>query len=68
MNTNTERIWMKISNDEYELPVAVAETAAELAELCGTSANVIYSQMSHYKRGSLRFCPWVCVELAGETA
>ena len=62
------RIWMKISNDAYELPVAVADSADELAMLCGTTANVIYSQMSHYKHGRLRTCPWICVELDAEPA
>lgn len=42
-------IWLKVSNDEYELPLAVADSAVELAELVGTTATTIYSSMSHVK-------------------
>ncbi len=30
-------IWLAVTQDEYELPVAVADTAEELAAMVGTS-------------------------------
>ena len=39
-------IWMKITKDEYELPVAVADTAAELARMLNVSVDTIYSATS----------------------
>ena len=39
-------LWMKITKDEYELPVAVAETAAELARMLNVSVDTIYSATS----------------------
>lgn len=37
-------LWMCVEADEYELPLAVADTAKELAEKCGvTTNNVILS-------------------------
>lgn len=58
-----ERIWMKISDDQYELPVAVADTAIELAQLCGVTVNTIYAQLSRVKAGSLPSCPYICVTI-----
>ena len=44
-----EVIWMAVTPDEYELPVAVADTAAELGKKLGVSKNTIYSCISHAK-------------------
>ena len=44
-------VYLKTTLDEYELPVAVADTARELAEMVGTSQSVIYSSISHKHRG-----------------
>jgi len=43
------KVYIKVTRDKYRLPVAVADTAKELAELCGTNVNVIYSSISHGK-------------------
>lgn len=57
------RLWLKVSGDRYELPLAVADTAAELAKLCGVTVNTIYSQMSRVRSGVLTSCPYICVRL-----
>lgn len=56
-----DRIWMRVSSDEYELPEAVADTAVELAQICKTTPDVIYSEISMVKAGKRVSCPWVCV-------
>lgn len=40
--------------DEYELPLAVASSASELARLVGTTANSIYSTISHRQNKGLK--------------
>lgn len=40
-------VYMKITKDKYELPVAVANSAVELARMLGIQTEVIYSSMSH---------------------
>ena len=47
-------VYMKVSMDEFELPVCVADTAIELAQMCGVNAASIYSSISHAKRGLIR--------------
>ena len=53
-------IYMKVTRDKYRLPVAVADSAKELAALCGVSPNAIYSGFSHEKRGDWK-SPYVRV-------
>lgn len=62
MNKQT-KIWMKITSDEYELPVAVADTAKELARLCNVTVGAIYSQMSRVRHGTLASCPYICISM-----
>lgn len=58
-------VWMKVTHDKYELPVAVADTAEELAKICGTTKNCICSSMSHAKNGRKKWTPYVKVILEG---
>lgn len=44
-------IWMAITKDELELPVAIADTARELAEICGTSEENVRCIASRGERG-----------------
>lgn len=45
-----EVIWLAVTPDKYELPVAVADTAEELGNMLGKTANAIYSSMSNSKK------------------
>ena len=45
------KIWMEVTRDEYELPVRIADSVEELAEMCGTSTNTIRSNISHCEEG-----------------
>lgn len=42
-------LYIKVTKDKYELPVAVADTVVELAKMVGTTEQSIYSSMSHAK-------------------
>lgn len=46
-----KKLWMKVTNDEYELPLAVAESAAELARMVGVKPESIYTIMSRSRKG-----------------
>ena len=39
--------YMKVTNDKYRLPVAVADSAVELAQLVGATKNTVLSSISH---------------------
>lgn len=35
-------VYMQVTHDKYELPLAVADTVVELSRICGVSTNAIY--------------------------
>ena len=43
-------VYMKVSKDKYRLPVAIADSPKELAELCGSTRNTILSAISKAKQ------------------
>ena len=44
-------LYLRTTTDKYELPIAVAESAAELARLLGTTKGCVYSSLSHKRPG-----------------
>ena len=56
-------IWMKVSKDEYRLPQAIADSAQELAELCGTNENSVRSTASKHRRGQYKTASYIKVEV-----
>lgn len=49
-----EKVYMEITRDKYELPIAVASNAEELARICGTTKNAIMSSISKGNIGFIR--------------
>lgn len=45
------KLYLRVTRDKYELPVAVADSAKELAEMCSVSNSTILSAISHEKAG-----------------
>ena len=45
------KLYLRVTRDRYELPTAVADSAKELAEMCGVSNSTILSAISHEKAG-----------------
>ena len=54
---------MKVTTDEYELPVAVAGSVYELANLLHVSESYIKSAWCNYKKGKRQTCPFRRVEV-----
>lgn len=55
-------VWLMVTADKYELPVAVADTAEELARIVGVSSRNIYSVVSKAKRRG-GFCRYINVRV-----
>ena len=45
-------IWMMVTRDKYELPLAIADTARELAEMTGLHETSIMKGVLSYEAGS----------------
>lgn len=48
-------VYLKVSHDRYELPLAVADSVREMAEICGVPENNISSLISKYEHGVLKW-------------
>ena len=57
-----KRIWMKVTNDKYEYPVEIADSARQLAIKCGTTAESIRSAIYHSKKTGYKSI-YKCVKL-----
>lgn len=42
--------WLKVTHDEYELPVAVATTVSELGKILNISSNDICASMTRSRK------------------
>ena len=56
-------LYMKVTRDEYELPVAVAETKAELARMLGLSKANVRSTFAKVKKYGYKHSTYVVVEV-----
>lgn len=50
MGAVSKVVYMEVTKDKYELPVAIADSVAELARMIGQSRNTISSAISHAKK------------------
>ena len=55
-------LYMMVTKDKYELPLAVAGSATELSRMTGVPEMQIYSQASKYRHGLLKRSKFVRVE------
>lgn len=55
-------VYMEVSKDIYELPVAIADTVAELARIRNVSANTISSMIYHCRKKG-HWCRYVRVNI-----
>jgi hypothetical protein len=51
------KLYLRTTQDELELPIAVADSPTELARMCGTTANNVSSSIAHGRKG------WYKVEI-----
>lgn len=58
-------LWMEVTQDEFELPVCVADSIQELAEAAGTTKRNIQYALSKRKRGITKHGRFVRVEIGG---
>lgn len=57
------RIYMRVGLDKYHLPEAIADTAAAMARISGTTTGVVESTVSKYKHGRIDNPRYVMVEV-----
>ena len=65
---NDEKLYMAVTADKFELPLGVADTAADLGKMFGKTEGYIYSFISHQKSGSRIGTKFIRVDYDGEEA
>lgn len=60
------KIYMEVTQDEYELPIRIADSPRQLSRMCGVSVDVIYQAVSHWKKGDTARLRFVMVEVDEE--
>ena len=56
------KVYMEVTQDKYELPVAVADSVKELAKLVGVKKDTIWTMINHAKNRGGK-CKYIKVEL-----
>ena len=46
-------MWMAVTADEYEHPIAIADTSTELAEMLGVTPDTIRTNLHRQKNGAV---------------
>lgn len=63
---SSKYIWQEVTPDDLQLPLKQADTAKELAEMCGTTVGSVTSAWSHYKAGRFKTTRYIRVKLDDE--
>lgn len=61
----TKRLYLLVTKDEFELPLAVTETVSEMAEITGRNNNSILGSLSHFYNDNT-WCPFRRVDVEWE--
>lgn len=56
-------VYMKVTRDKFELPVAIADSPKELAKMVGSTANTINSAVNKYERGVHKTSKYIRVKI-----
>lgn len=60
-------IWMKVTKDKYEFPVAIADSSEELGRIVGVKASTIRSAVCGLKDGTRKRSQYRKVVVEEET-
>lgn len=60
------KLYLEITRDIYQLPIAVADSPHELAWMCGTTNAVISSMVTRTAKGEYRRPRYIVVEIDEE--
>lgn len=57
------KLWLYVTLDEYELPIAVADSCKELADMLGINAMTIYSALRHVRNGTHKRTRYMVIDV-----
>lgn len=60
------RVFIKVTRDKYEFPLAIADSPSELARITGDNKATIASTLSHFRHGHYKHPQYQEVEIDEE--
>lgn len=63
LNKSRKYLWMKVSDDKYELPEIITDTIAELAKKCGVHIGTIAKCVHNYQIGKVSHSIYMRVDV-----
>lgn len=57
------KLYICITHDKYELPIAVADSVNELSEMLGVKPGTIYHGLRRFEIGLQQWCQYKVVEV-----
>lgn len=48
------KVYIQVTRDKYELPVAVADSPSELARMTGANRNTVNSTLALFRKGKYK--------------
>jgi hypothetical protein len=60
------KIYMWITKDRFELPIAVADSVPELAKIAGKTVPQVETAISHWAHGKIAHPSFIRVEVEDE--
>ena len=60
------KVYMQVSQDRFQLPLAVASSAQELSKITGKSKDTIYHAVWRWKMGRIQKPSFITVDIEEE--
>ena len=60
------RVWMEVTRDQYQLPIHVADTCAELSKITGATEDAIRGSIQNYNDGRISTPRFFAVDMDEE--
>lgn len=60
------KLYICVTHDEYELPIAVADSTKELAQMLGVKSKTIVESLCRVRNGTRGWCRYKEIEIEEE--
>lgn len=59
----TEKLYLKVTQDKYELPLCVCGSSRELAEKCGITQNAVRAYLRRARLYGFKYPRYIVIEV-----
>lgn len=59
----TEKLYLKVTQDKYELPLCVCDSTKELADKCGITHNAVQKYLQRARLYGFKYPRYIVIEV-----